>query len=236
MTIAQSVDIREVTEVADLRGIEALLATVWRTQVDRPPLSAEILRALAHAGCYVAGAYEGDRLVGASAGFLGGSSGDVHLHSHITGVDPRTQGRHIGFALKMHQRQWCIDRGIDLVTWTFDPLVRRNAWFNLHRLGADIVEFHHDFYGAMSDGLNVGDSSDRCVVHWTLHRAGPRDALVPDAGARLIELPADFDALRRDDPAAAKRWRQQVRAELTAAFDDGLRIAGMTDAGAYVLT
>ena len=235
MTVVQSVDIRAVTEVADLRGIEALLATVWRTQVDRPPLSAEILRALAHAGCYVAGAYEGDRLVGASAGFLGGTNGDVHLHSHITGVDPDAQGRHIGFALKMHQRQWCLDRGIDVVTWTFDPLVRRNAWFNLHRLGADIVEFHHDFYGAMSDGLNVGDSSDRCVVHWTLHRAGPRDAVVAGAGTRTIELPADFDALRRDDPAAAKRWRQQVRAELGAALDDGLRIAGMTDAGAYVL-
>lgn len=235
MTVVQSVDIREVTEVADLRGIEGLLATIWRTQVDRPPLSAEILRALAHAGCYVAGAYEGDRLVGASAGFLGGTNGDVHLHSHITGVDPDAQGRHIGFALKMHQRQWCLDRGIGVITWTFDPLVRRNAWFNLHRLGADIVEFHHDFYGAMSDGLNVGDSSDRCVVHWTLHRAGPRDALVPSAGARVIELPADFDALRRDDPAEAKRWRQQVRAELTAALDDGLRIAGMTAAGAYVL-
>lgn len=236
VTVAQGVDVREVHAVDDLRAVEALLAAIWRTQADRPPVSSEILRALAHAGCYVAGAYEGDRLVGASAGFLGGTSGAVHLHSHITGVDPHAQGRHIGVALKMHQRQWCLDRGIDLVTWTFDPLVRRNAWFNLHRLGADIVEFHRDFYGAMSDGLNVGDSSDRCVVHWTLHRAGPRDALVADADARVIELPPDFDALRRDDPAQAKQWRQTVRAALGAAFDDGLHIIGMTDTGAYVLT
>lgn len=236
MSAVVGIDIREVGEVADLRAIERLLAGIWRTQEDRPPISSEILRAMAHAGCYVAGAYEGDRLVGASVGFLGGARQDLHLHSHITGVDAEAQGRHVGYALKLHQRQWCLDRGIDVVTWTFDPLVRRNAWFNLHRLGADIVEFHHDFYGEMSDGLNVGDNSDRCVVRWDLPGATARDAIAPDAGARVIDLPADFDALRRDDPAQAREWRRTVRAKLTAAFDDGLHVAGMTAAGQYVLT
>lgn len=233
--LASGVDIREVDAIDDLVAVEALFASIWRTHADRPPVSSEILRALALARCYVAAAYEGERLVGASAGFLGGSSGDVHLHSHITGVDPDVQGRHIGHSLKLHQRRWCLERGVDVVKWTFDPLVRRNAWFNLHVLGAEIVEFHRDFYGAMRDGLNAGDSSDRCVVHWSLRDASPRDALVEDVGARLIEVPTDFDALRRDDPAQARQWRHAVREALTGAFDDGLRIAGMTADGSYVL-
>ena len=235
MTVPEDVDIREVENVDDLHEIEVLLTSIWRTDVDRPPVSSEILRALALAGCYVVGAYEGQRLVGASAGFLGAAGGTVHLHSHITGVDEVAQGRHIGHALKLHQKRWCLERGIGAVRWTFDPLVRRNAWFNLHRLGADIVEFHHDFYGAMTDGLNAGDSSDRCVVHWSLRTAGPRDPVVPGGGARVVDLPSDYDALRRDDPVQARQWRHNVRDALSAAFGDGLRVAGMTADRAYVL-
>jgi predicted GNAT superfamily acetyltransferase len=216
VTVARDVEVHAVDGVAELRAVEALFAAIWRTGPDRPPVNADVLRALAHTGCYVAGAYLGDRLVGASAGFLGGADGDLHLHSHITGVDPAFQGRHIGQALKLHQRAWCLDRGIDVVTWTFDPLVRRNGWFNLHRLGADIVEFHRDFYGDMSDGVNAGEPSDRCVVRWRLPAAAPRPAVVPVNGD--VVVPADRTA----------------RDALRAAFAEGRRVAGMTADGGYV--
>jgi predicted GNAT superfamily acetyltransferase len=216
VTVAQGVEIRAVDGVEEVRAVEALFARIWRTDPQRAPVNADVLRALAHAGCYVAAAHERDRLVGASAGFLGGANGDLHLHSHITGVAPDAQGRHIGLALKLHQRQWCLDRGIDVVTWTFDPLVRRNAWFNLHRLGADVVEFVPDFYGAMTDGINAGEASDRCVVRW----------LLPDAAARPALEPEDGDAL-----VPAER---SSRAALRAAHADGRRIAGMTAAGELV--
>ena len=218
VTVASGVQIRVVDGVDEVRDVEALFADIWNTSLDRPPVNADVLRALAHTGCYVAGAYDGDRrLVGASAGFFAGGRDDWHLHSHITGVAPDAQGRHIGLALKLHQRQWCLERGVDVVTWTFDPLVRRNAWFNLHRLGADVVEFVPNFYGEMTDGINAGVASDRCVVRWRLRDAEPRDALVPRADDVLV--PAE----------------RSSRAALRAAHEDGRRIAGMTDAGEHVL-
>lgn len=217
MSIDVGVDVHEVDGIDDLAAIELLFAAIWRTDRERPPLNREVLRALAHTGCYVAAAHDGDRLVGASVGFLGGATGDLHLHSHITGVAPEAQGRHIGLALKLHQRQWCLDRGIEVVTWTFDPLVRRNAWFNLHRLGADVVAFHEDFYGAMTDGLNAGQASDRCVVRWHL----------PDAAARPAAVPEDGDLVLAVEPSS--------RGPLRAAYAAGRRIVGMTAARDYVL-
>jgi len=226
MSLSVDVDVREVDRIDDLVAIERLFASIWRTDRDRPPVNTEVLRALSHTGCYVAAAWEGEaRLVGASVGFLGAAAAGagaaardgLHLHSHITGVLPDAQGRHIGLALKLHQRQWCLDRGIEVVTWTFDPLVRRNAWFNLHRLGADVVEFHRDFYGAMTDGINAGQASDRCVVRWSLPSAGPRPPLEAGSGDVLIAA----------DPSS--------RAALRDAYADGRRIVGMTAGGELVL-
>jgi len=222
VTVTSAVEVRELVEVGDLREVEALLASIWRTSSDKPPVNTDILRALAHTGCYVAGAYEGSELVGASVGFLGGSGngsgGDLHLHSHITGVAPAAQGRHVGLALKTHQRSWCLDRGIGVVTWTFDPFVRRNAWFNLHRLGADVVELVPDFYGEMRDGINAGLASDRFVVRWDLDGATSRPALAPAAGDTVVAV----------DHAARQALRE--------ACGSGLRVAGLTDgAEAYVL-
>ena len=218
MSIASAIAVREVDSVDALVEIEVLLARIWDTTADRPPVNVDILRALAHTGCYVAGAYEGERVVGASVGFLGvDREGEVHLHSHITGVAPEAQGRHIGLGLKEHQRSWCLDRGIEVVTWTFDPFVPRNAWFNLHRLGADVVELVPDFYGEMRDGINAGQASDRFVVRWNLPGAAPRPALVAVDGD--VVVPVERSA------------RQQLR----RACGDGLRVVGLTDGAAYVL-
>src|SRR5262249_19079167 len=86
--------------------------------------------------------------------------------SHITGVDRTGQSAGVGYALKQHQRAWALARGIPAVRWTYDPLVRRNAYFNLHKLGAAAREYLPDFYGAMDDGTNTGDTTDRLYVSW----------------------------------------------------------------------
>ncbi len=234
--------------LAAVRDAADLLARVWRTDPAKPPLAAEVMRAVEHAGGYVVGAYTGDVLVGASSGFLGmdGTNRTV-LHSHISGV--LEQGRGVGLALKLHQRAWALDRGITTITWTFDPLVRRNAWFNLVKLGATGVEYLPDFYGPMSDGVNGGESSDRLFTRWNLSAApqGPLEAgaglpLLDDVGgsprltglavrdhARLtVCLPADVESLRTTDPATATAWRLAVRRVLVPAFADGFTVHGMT--------
>ena len=96
-------------------------------------------------------------------GFLG-LHPSYSLHSHAAGVTAAGTGRGIGFALKQDQRAWALERGIGTVTWTYDPLVRRNAFFNLTRLGARPVEYVVDFYGEMTDAINTGQGSDRFMV------------------------------------------------------------------------
>jgi predicted GNAT superfamily acetyltransferase len=158
-----------VTELADAAGahrVAALFAEVWATTAGPPPMSAHLIRALAHTGNYVAGAWAGDQRVGASVGFLALEDGRLSLHSHITGVTQRARGANVGFGLKVHQRAWAQDRGIGAITWTFDPLIRANAWFNLVKIGAVAVGYHPDFYGRMEDAINAGDRSDRCTIRW----------------------------------------------------------------------
>jgi predicted GNAT superfamily acetyltransferase len=79
-----------------------------------------------------------------------------------------SQSRGLGFDLKQHQRRWCLERGVNLIEWTFDPLVRRNAYFNFNRLGAEASAYLVNLYGAMPDGLNAGEESDRIVISWRL--------------------------------------------------------------------
>jgi predicted GNAT superfamily acetyltransferase len=160
--------ISELHDVDDLRELERLFAAVWEIP-DEPPIGSDLMRALAHSGNYVVGAREGSRLVGGLVGWLGGSPPhEIHMHSHILGVVADGQVRGLGFQLKQHQRRWCLDRGIKVVEWTFDPLVRRNAHFNLTKLGAEARHYLVNFYGQMSDGLNAGEESDRLLIRWRL--------------------------------------------------------------------
>lgn len=164
---ASGVQIRELSELADLQRFCALVDEIWHPKPGNEPVTAEFLRALAHAGNYVAGAFLGDGLVGASVGFFASPAARA-MHSHLAGVSSRLLGQHIGFALKLHQRAWALSRGVTSITWTFDPLVSRNAYFNIAKLAARPIEYLPDFYGAMEDDINSGDDSDRLLVHWPL--------------------------------------------------------------------
>ncbi|MEY3617512.1 MAG: hypothetical protein RL726_210, partial [Actinomycetota bacterium] len=142
-------------EVRELRGLdemEALRRTagaVWGGSAS-DMVSSDFLMALAHAGGYIAGAFDDDRMVGCSFGMLAKHGQQWCLHSHITGIVPEMQNSGLGARLKLHQRDWARDKSLRAITWTFDPLVRRNGWFNLRRLGARAIEYHENFYGALN--------------------------------------------------------------------------------------
>jgi predicted GNAT superfamily acetyltransferase len=187
--------------VADLRelgqqqaGVE-LLCQVWGARSPDQLINVATMRALAHSGNYVVGAYRDGRLLAASVAFFGVG----HLHSHITGVDRTGQSAGVGYALKQHQRAWALARGIPAVRWTYDPLVRRNAYFNLHKLGAAAREYLPDFYGAMDDGTNTGDTTDRLYVSWEL----TSPAAVAAARGDRVDFDAGFDAATVRDAGAA---------------------------------
>jgi predicted GNAT superfamily acetyltransferase len=207
--------IGELTEAAEL------FIEVWQTSRAEAPCTPSLLRALAHSGNYVAGAMRDRRMVGASVGFLHPAGGVFGLHSHITGVRAAARGRGAGFALKQHQRAWALARDLPVVTWTFDPLVRRNAFLNLVKLGAEVVEYLPDFYGPMGDGINAGDETDRCLVSWPL----ARERAVEASHGHAPE--PDLDALRE---AGAR-----VLVEEDAAGEPATGDLGTADAGGGAL-
>ena len=257
-------EIREVHELEDLRALAELFAVVWG-RPGEPPISSDILKALVHSGNYISGAFSDGRLIGGLVGWLGGDPRhELHMHSHILGVLPDDEARGLGFELKQHQRSWCLARGVNVMEWTTDPLVSRNAYFNLTKLGAEAPRYLVDFYGEMRDGINKGDESDRLLIRWSLDSkkaksAALRQAAEPDveksggdpilstgpdgepvftpgsSRVLLCATPADIVAMRRSDPALAREWRIALRSALGGALAESYAIAGATRGGWYVL-
>jgi predicted GNAT superfamily acetyltransferase len=162
------VEIHPITDPDSAHRVSRLLTDIWAPGLDRPIVAAEIIRSLAHANNYGSMAVAGTDVVGAALGFLGADDSGTYLHSYIAGVREVLRGVNVGFALKQDQRAWTLAHGLTRVTWTFDPLVRRNAYFNLVKLGATAVAFHRNFYGSMQDTVNAGDQSDRILIEWNL--------------------------------------------------------------------
>src|SRR3954467_14628710 len=185
-----AVSVVEVRSEREARAAVTVLADVWRREDSQPPLPPELAWAFAHSGNYVALAMAGDEPVAAAIGFRGDDSSGPHLHSHIAGVLPQWQGSGVGYLIKEHQRSWALQHDLDRVTWTFDPLVSRNAYFNVVKLGAQLTRYYVDFYGPMDDGINTGDETDRCLVTWRVE--SPRAA----AAATGTVTATDVDAVR----------------------------------------
>jgi predicted GNAT superfamily acetyltransferase len=239
--------IRDLSTLADVARVCELFGQIWRAEPGSEPVTPELLRVFAHTGNHVSGAFAGDDLVGACVGFLAAPAGEA-LHSHVTGVSARMAGRHVGFALKLHQRAWALARGLSVITWTFDPLVRRNAYFNIVKLGAVPVEYLPDFYGRINDGINTGDETDRLLARWSLdaetvaracagapvagdaarlRAAGAVTALDTDAAGLPVRL-ADGD---RADIGSADTVLVRVPADIEAMRRDGA--AGAAAAGRW---
>ena len=226
-------EIRTLDSAAEMAAIVTVFQQVWGSVT--PIVGVELLRAISHAGGYVAGAFESGNIVGASFGVLARHQGSDALHSHVTGILPGVQHSGVGRAMKSHQRRWAAVRGIPWITWTYDPLVRRNAWFNIEVLGAHIAEYLVNFYGPMTDSINAQDETDRLVVAWPTDETAPRPAA--PAGTSRIEVPTPVDivVLRRTDQTAAMGWRHRVRDQLAPLLARGGVVTGFTREGSYVV-
>jgi predicted GNAT superfamily acetyltransferase len=301
---AAGVVIRELGTLDELGGMIALFDEIWAPENGNSSLRLDLLRAMTKAGNYAAGAFDlvSGELLGACIGFFGPPA-HAELHSHIAGVGPAGLGRAVGFALKVHQRAWCLRRDVRAIAWTYDPLIRRNSYFNLVKLGARPVEYLRNFYGTMDDAINGGTDTDRVLVHWdlcselvadascgrprqasfaaerergavTALSPGPHGLPVPGlqadplsaaglpadplsaaglpadplsaaglpagggSGVRtlLVGIPADIEAMRVSDPAAAAAWRAALRDVLSPLLSSGARVTGFDREGWYVVS
>mgnify|MGYP001816545453 CR=1 FL=1 len=232
-----NIEIRTLHTADEMIELGEVFQQVWGSVTQL--VTIEILMAVAHSGGYVSAAYEsrgdGERMLGASVGILARHQGRPALHSHITGLLPGARRSGLGRAMKLHQRAWAADHDIEWIVWTFDPLVRRNAWFNIEVLGAEAHEYLPSFYGKMTDSINVGDESDRLLMAWRVD-APQGDITRPESSARtLVPTPEDIVTLRRTDPAEVSRWRTATRTALQGALERGDAIVGFTEAGEYVV-
>ena len=247
---AAGVRLAALRTVDDARAIGDVIVATWGEQ----PIGPEVVRALAESGNEPYGAFDGDGLVAFVLGWAGVDDEGLHVHSHMLATRPDRRHAGVGYALKLAQRAQALDHGIRVVRWTFDPLVARNAYFNLTKLGAVADRFERAFYGEMADALNRGDRSDRLTARWDLDTTlgsrapqpvstilrrngdGPAvDAAGVDAGPVALEVPIDYAGLRAAAPDVASSWRDAVAEAAEACFARGLVAVGFDrDRSAYV--
>lgn len=167
--------------------------------------------------------------------YAGAHRGLCH-HSHMAALLPAWQNRGIGEELKRAQARAVLADGYNLMTWTYDPIEARNARLNIGKLGAICRTYIRNCYGEMKDVLNAGLPSDRFEVEWWLdkqhdgdvvHMAGGHLTLNPRSQPSVtVDIPRDFQAVKRHDYEAARRWRFDVREQFERAFEAGYAVTG----------
>ena len=200
-------------------------------------ITPNLLQAMVHSGSYLSGAFIDGKIVGASFAFPATNNG-LHLHSHMTAVLGGHRDKGVGYALKIDQWNWAKKNNFSHLSWTFDPLVRRNAKLNIVKLGVDISAFYPNFYGEMSDALNAGDESDRLMVSWPTDLEAPRSRELithPKSDDILIEIPEDIVAIRNKDQTESLKWRRQVREQFLSAFEKNGKVVGFSTNNEYVV-
>ena len=187
--MGDDVRIRPAHERADFDACVELQRAVWGL-ADLEITSSIQLIATTHAGGSVLLAETSGSPVGFAYAFPALRGGTAHLHSDMLAVLPAHQKRGVGVSLKWAQRQEALQRGIELITWTFDPLQARNASLNLRRLGARATEFLQDFYGITSTPLHHGLPTDRLFVRWELNAPEVVELLAAGEPGPSVPLPA----------------------------------------------
>ncbi len=247
-------EIRSLSTPEEFREHERLQREVWGSETIDVPTN--LLAAGARHGSVVLGAYDGPKLIGILYGFLALTGRLLHHHSHMTGVLPEYRRRGVALALKLRQRELVLAQGLNLVTWTVDPLEVSNNLFNFGRLGVVCNTYLVNAYGEMDDALNRGLPSDRLEVHWRLDselpakRPSPPDGTarlsalpgrsglpephvsnVTREGTVLIQAPLHYRRIKELDPQLALAWRLRLREALTRVLSEGYYIVGCYSAG-----
>lgn len=259
--------IRPLTSLADMAEVEQLQKTVWETG-DLEIVPVHALHAIQHNGGALIGALADGKIVGFVLGILGTRSGPefrdasaaerLKMYSVMAGVLPACRGLDVGYRLKLAQREFALNLGLDLITWTYDPLESLNGRFNIGKLGATCHTYLRHHHGEMM-GLNAGIPTDRFEVAWWINSdrvearlANKQRSLsletalelgavlvnevsftssglpVPSQGIRpftsdaiLLEIPANFQQIKKMAFDLAVSWREHTRHLFEALFADG---------------
>ena len=234
--MSNSIQVRELDNLQDQDFGRKIFDITWSMDAGTE-ITPNLLQAMVHSGSYLSGAFIDNKIVGAAFAFPA-TNGGLHLHSHMTAVLPEFRDQGVGYALKIDQWGWAKKKKYPHLSWTFDPLVRRNAKLNIAKLGVDISDYFPNFYGDMPDELNAGDESDRLMVSWRTDVDAPKARelitnLEPDD--ILIEIPEDIVAIRSKNQSESMKWRRQVREQFMVAFEKNGKVIGFSANNEYVV-
>jgi predicted GNAT superfamily acetyltransferase len=172
--------IRDVESDAEFHIIEDIQKEAWGFN-DLDTVPAATLMATQHAGGVLLGAFEGDAMIGFAYGFAAYEDGRASIHSHMLAVRPAYRNFQAGFYLKRAQRERVLERGLDEISWTYDPLQSLNAHLNFGKLGVVSRRYIVNFYGeATSSPLHQGFGTDRLWVRWLLNSERVRELVSLD--------------------------------------------------------
>ena len=234
--MSSNISIRPLTSLPDQDLGRMIFDKTWAMDAGTE-ITPNLLQAMIHSGAYLSGAFVDGECVGAAFAFPA-TTGGLHLHSHMTAVLDSFRDKGIGYALKVDQYKWAKQNNYKEITWTFDPLVARNAKLNVLKLGVDISAYYPNFYGDMPDELNAGDESDRVMASLKVVGDVPTSRSVistPEKSAVLIAIPDDIVAIRGKDLAENLRWRRSVRDEFVSALARGGKVIGFSANNEYVV-
>ena len=194
--------IRHLLTIPEFREVIALEQEIWGASVPEDAVGVPLFVATLKRGAILLGAYDGSRLVGFVFSFPGLKDGRPMQWSHMLGVRKDYRATGIGRELKLEQRRRSLAMGIDLMEWTFDPLVAVNARLNFRRLGVVVEEYVVNAYGESASPLHLGAPTDRFIAHWQMR--SPRVAAVlggagaPAGGDAWADVPRVDDVGHRD--------------------------------------
>ena len=160
--------LRDLVTLADYAAVVGLERQVWGFTTADDLIPVPVLAAGAIRGAILVGAFDENRLVGFVYSFPAIHRRRLSQWSHMLGVLEQYRSAGLGFRLKLAQRERARAMGIDLVEWTFDPLLVLNARFNVTRLGAVVEEYRPDFYGPSTSPLHGNLPTDRFIAQWRL--------------------------------------------------------------------
>jgi predicted GNAT superfamily acetyltransferase len=206
------------------------------------------LVAVKEAGGVLLGAFDGPTLAGFVYGFVAQEDGEIAHHSHMLAVKPAYRNFNLGYKLKLAKRDAVLAQGINLITWTFDPLQSLNAYFNFTKLGVVSDRYLVNFYGEDATSFLHQSGTDRFWVKWMLNslrvikRLTKTDTPEDTADKLLIEIPGDINAVQQQSPGSAREWRERTRRAFTEAIEAGYvvrdfyrELRGDEKIGIYVL-
>ena len=224
--------IREIERFDEIEQCMDMQRRTWSMpDVDLTP--ARLFVVARHAGTPPLGAFAPDgRLVGFLHTLAARFGGVESYYSHMLAVDEGLRDAGIGYALKLEQRRRALADGVRLVVWTFDPLQSRNAHFNINKLGVVVRRYTENFYGEHHASIfDAGIGSDRVFAEWwvgseRVARALAGERVAPPVGGTGVEIPSDFNAVKRSSLDEALLWRLRTREQFQSCLSRGLAAVG----------